>query len=71
MTATVDADVEALTVRQFCHRDGIGKTFLYSEIAAGRIRTRHAGRRTLIAAAEAAAWFANLPEHPVNNETAT
>ena len=67
---TVETEqVEALTVREFCHRYGVGKTFLYGEISAGRIRARHAGRRTLIASSDAAVWFANLPEHLADNGT--
>ena len=68
MTLDTTEQVEAFTVREFCHRYSVGKTFLYGEIGAGRLGARRAGRRTLIAAADAAEWFANLPEHLANKD---
>lgn len=40
---------------------GCGLTFLYSEIAAGRIEARKAGRKTLIPADSLRAYLAALP----------
>ena len=51
----------ALTVNDFCTTYSVGRTFAYLEIAAGRLRTRKAGRRTLILAQDAEAWLASLP----------
>ena len=47
----------------------LGRTFIYEEIKAGRLRTLKAGRRTLIEAAEARRWLSSLrrittPEAP-------
>jgi excisionase family DNA binding protein len=36
------------TIREACLATGIGRTKLYQEIAAGRIRTSKVGRRTLV-----------------------
>lgn len=40
---------------------GIGLTALYAEIAAGRIKTKKFGRRTLIASEDLKLWLASLP----------
>jgi len=40
---------------------GIGRTTLYAEIAASRLRTRKAGKRTLIAVTDIEDWCQNLP----------
>ena len=55
----------ALTIRDFCRLYGVGRTFAYSEIAAGRLPIRKAGRRTLIVKSDADAWLHSLPH---NNE---
>ena len=56
-------EANAYSVRETCRRYSVGKTFLYAEIKEGRLKARKAGRRTLIAADDAARWFQNLPEH--------
>jgi excisionase family DNA binding protein len=43
------------------HRLGIGRANLYKEIAAGRLRVRKLGRRTLIERSEQERWLAALP----------
>ena len=40
---------------------GVGRSFLYEEISAGRLVAKKAGRRTLIFDADLNAWLANLP----------
>jgi excisionase family DNA binding protein len=40
---------------------GIGRTFLFSEMKAGRLRARKAGARTLIEADDLKRWLASLP----------
>jgi excisionase family DNA binding protein len=40
---------------------GVGRSFLYEEISAGRLVARKAGRRTLIFDADLNAWLASLP----------
>jgi hypothetical protein len=52
----------AYTVAEFCAAHGVGKSLVFEEIAAGRLRTKKAGRRTLILAKDAAAWVDALPE---------
>ena len=41
---------------------GVGRSFLYEEIKAGRLIVRKAGRRSLVLAADATAWLASLPK---------
>jgi len=41
---------------------GVGKSKIYSEIAAGNLRARKMGSRTLILIEDLKAWLANLPE---------
>jgi hypothetical protein len=52
----------AYTVAEFCAAHGVGKSLVFEEIAAGKLRTKKAGRRTLILAKDAAAWVDALPE---------
>jgi len=51
----------AMTVPEFCRWASVGKTKLYEEIGAGRIRPRKVGSKTLILRAEAEAWLNSLP----------
>jgi hypothetical protein len=51
----------AYTVKAFCEAYGVGRTFTYAEVKAGRLRLVKAGNRTLIGAAEAQRWFDSLP----------
>jgi excisionase family DNA binding protein len=41
---------------------GVGRSFLYEEIAAGRLVVKKAGRRSLIFKADLNGWLASLPE---------
>jgi excisionase family DNA binding protein len=52
---------QLLTVAEFCARYSIGKTSLYREAAAGKIRLRKFGAATRIAIEDAEEWAANLP----------
>ena len=52
---------EAISVRDFCARFGVSRSFAYSQIAMGRLLVRKAGRRTLILLADADSWAASLP----------
>ncbi len=54
---------ELLTVADFCARYSIGRTSLYREVNAGRLKLRKFGSATRIARADAQAWAANLPEY--------
>ena len=50
----------ALSIADFCRLCSVGRTFVYEEIAAGRLGACKAGRRTLIDAAEARRWLTSL-----------
>lgn len=50
----------AESVQDFCKSVGIGKTFFYAEVKAGRIRTLKAGRKTLIPASEKFSYLEKL-----------
>lgn len=53
--------IKAYTIKDFCRAYGVGRTLVYSEMAAGRLRARKAGRRTLILKTDADAWLDALP----------
>lgn len=44
-------------IRQACEATGLGRSFIYSEIAEGRLPTFKVGSRTLIAADDLTAWL--------------
>ena len=50
----------ALSITDFCRLCSVGRTFVYEEIAAGRLHACKAGRRTLIDVAEARRWLMSL-----------
>jgi hypothetical protein len=52
----------AYSVEEFGAVAGLGRTKLYAEIAAGRLRARKAGKRTVILAEDGRAYLASLPE---------
>jgi excisionase family DNA binding protein len=52
---------ELMTVAHFCDRYSIGKTSLYREVNAGRLKLRKFGTATRIARADAEAWANSLP----------
>jgi excisionase family DNA binding protein len=56
-----DGEALALSVDEAARRAGVGRGFLYQEIGKGRLRARKAGRRTLIASTDLAAWLESLP----------
>jgi excisionase family DNA binding protein len=62
------APPRAFSITEFCRRYGIGRTNVYEQIAAGRLRAVKAGRRTLITLEAAEAWLAALPELQVTND---
>ena len=51
----------AYTIDDFCRLHRVGRTFTYQEIAAGRLKIRKAGRKTLIFPEDAAEWRESLP----------
>jgi hypothetical protein len=60
--ATSTLGTRARTVKQFCLDYGIGKTFTYAEIKAGRLRARKIGSKTLILHEDSEAWARSLRE---------
>ena len=52
----------AYTVTGACDAAGIRSSKLYEEIAAGRLRAKKAGSRTLIMAEDLRSWLASLPD---------
>jgi excisionase family DNA binding protein len=52
----------AYTITEFSQAFGVGRTKIYDDIKAGTLKTRKAGRRTLIRAEDAKAWLDALPE---------
>ena len=52
---------ELMTVGDFLARYSIGRTTLYREVAAKRLKLRKLGSATRIARADAEAWANNLP----------
>jgi excisionase family DNA binding protein len=57
----MSTDVQAFTVKTFCEAFGIGRSLAYEEIAAGRLKVRKLGRRTLILRPDAERWAKSLP----------
>lgn len=51
----------ALSVAEFCTIFSIGRTAVYEEMKAGRLKARKCGRRTLIPRTEAERWLSSLP----------
>lgn len=57
-----DKDKLAYRIDEAVAATGIGKSKLYLEIAAGRLKIRKLGSRTLILKADLEAWLAALPQ---------
>ncbi len=56
-----------MTVNEFLSWASIGRTKFYQEHAAGRLRIRKIGRKTVVTMADAQAWLDALPaQQPVN-----
>ena len=49
------------SVKEFCYRNGIGRTTAYKEMKEGRLHPMKVGKRTLISLEEEARWFASAP----------
>lgn len=62
MTTVNTSAKRARTIKEFCVDYGVGRTFTYAEIKAGRLRAVKAGDRTLILNADSEAWVRSLPE---------
>lgn len=55
-----ERDKLSYTVDQFLKATGISRWLFYKEVNAGRIRIVKVGKRTLIPATDARAWFERL-----------
>lgn len=53
---TGDAELGAMTVKEFCARYRIGTTKFYEEIKSGRLRAVKCGTRTLILNRDSKSW---------------
>jgi excisionase family DNA binding protein len=51
----------AYSIEEAGEAAGVGRSYVFEEIRAGRLIARKAGRRTLIAAEDLMAWLKNLP----------
>lgn len=51
----------ALGIIDAARTAGVGRSTIFEEINAGRLKARKAGRRTLILRDDLAAWLASLP----------
>ena len=49
-----------MTIREFCERNGVGRSTVYRENAAGRLPFRKIGRATRIAQSDAEKWQEDL-----------
>jgi excisionase family DNA binding protein len=56
-----DHEKLAYTIKEFCTLAGVGRSFVYEQIAEGLLRAVKAGGRTLILREDAAAYFDALP----------
>jgi len=52
----------ALSIKEFSEQYGIGRSSVYEELKAGRLRARKIGKRTIIAIDDAEEWLRNLPK---------
>ena len=50
-----------MSIRQFSQRYGPGRTKVYEELKAGRLRARKNGKRTIITEDDAEDWLQHLP----------
>lgn len=62
LSSNTEADAPiAYDVVEAAKRAGVGRSKIFEEINAQRLKARKAGRRTLILHADLAAWAASLP----------
>jgi hypothetical protein len=57
----MDESRRALTIAEFLHSYRIGRTRFYEEVAAGRLRLRKLGKKSLVSLDDAEKWLASLP----------
>lgn len=59
----------AYSIDEVVELTGIGRTRLYEVIAAGDLRTKKLGRRTLVLASDLGTWINSLPDGEEASET--
>ena len=52
----------AYSLKSFCDAHDVGRSKIYEEISAGRLKASKVGRRTIITVDNAEAWLKNLKE---------
>ncbi len=60
----------AFAILEFCSWAGIGRSKVYSEIGAGRLKAVKAGKRTLIPVTEAQRWLESLEPAEIGDKLA-
>jgi excisionase family DNA binding protein len=58
----------ALSIEELCRATGLGRTTIYAEIAAGRLRAQKCRRRTVFRVADVEIWLATLPSMSSRNK---
>ncbi|ACA18347.1 Prophage CP4-57 regulatory [Methylobacterium sp. 4-46] len=56
------SEKRAHTIAEVVQISGAGRTTIYAEIAAQRLKAKKLGRRTLIMSDDLEAWLSNLPD---------
>ncbi len=62
-------DRKFYSVREFCHRNSIGKTTFFALVKSGAITTLKMGARTLVSAESEKAWHETLGARSTNRST--
>jgi excisionase family DNA binding protein len=62
-------DTLLISIPQALARVNVGRSYLYSRLADGSIRSVKAGRRRLVDAASLHSWAASLPESQLKQAT--
>ena len=52
----------AYSISDLSEMSGVGRSFLYEEIKAGRLVVTKAGRRSIVLHGDALAWLSSLPK---------
>lgn len=52
----------AFDINEFCEAFGVGRSFVYQELAEGRLKAKKVGRKNLITKQQADEWLAALPD---------
>ena len=60
LPSAIESEKLAYSIARLCEACDLGRTFVYEEIKAGRLKVVKAGRRTLIETPEARRWLSSL-----------